>query len=232
MKKKPKRPSSSGGGGWEVVYSGFVLILLCFFIMLSSFASIEEGRIGRFVKSFVNSVSILSGGLKFEPGARVMRQSSDIVDKEDDLAQIYADIQSIRKELQLKDQIGVDLSEDGLLVRISDTALFDVGVADLSKDAIPLMKEIARTISQIPYAVRIEGHTDNIPIHTRRFPSNWELSTARAIGVLRYLLEEEHIPSERLFAVGFGEYRPAFPNDTAEHRAGNRRVEIVIDRQT
>ena len=200
--------------------------------MLSSFASIEEGRIGRFVKSFVNSVSILSGGLKFEPGARVMRESPDIVNKEDDLAQIYADIQSIRKDLQLKEQIAVDLSEDGLLVRISDTALFDVGVADLSKDAIPLMKEIARTISNIPYPVRIEGHTDNMPIHTHRFPSNWELSTARAIGVLRYLIEEEHIPSERLFAVGFGEYRPAFPNDTAAHRAGNRRVELVIERQT
>jgi len=200
--------------------------------MLSSFASIEEGRIGRFVKSFVNSVSILSGGLKFDPGARVMRQSADIIDKEDDLAQIYADIESIRRELRLKEKIDLDLSEKGLLVRISDTALFDVGVAHLSKDAIPLMKEIARVISNIPYPVRIEGHTDNIPIHTHRFPSNWELSTARAIGVLRYLIEKEQLSSERLFAVGFGEYRPAFPNDTSEHRARNRRVEIVIDRQT
>ncbi|MDY6986675.1 MAG: flagellar motor protein MotB [Thermodesulfobacteriota bacterium] len=231
MRKKPKR-SSSSGGGWEVVYSGFVLILLCFFIMLSSFASIEEGRIGRFVKSFVNSVSILSGGLKFEPGPRVMRPSADIVDKEDDLAQIYADIQSIRQELLLKEQIDLDLSEKGLLVQISDTALFDAGVADLSMEAIPLMKEIARIVSNTPYPVRIEGHTDNIPIHTDRFPSNWELSTARAICVLRYLIEEEQIPSERLFAVGFGEYQPAFPNDTSEHRARNRRVEIVIDRQT
>ena len=185
----------------------------------------------RFVKSFVTSVSILSGGLKFEKGQRVIRDSADIVDKESQLAQVFEDVKSLRDNLGLDKKVDISFSKKGLVMRISDTVLFDVGVAKMSEEAIPLMKNVAQIISEIPHAIRIEGHTDNLPIHTDRFPSNWELSTARAVNVLRYLIEEGRISADRLSAVGFGEFQPIFPNDTAEHRAKNRRVEIVLVRE-
>jgi len=223
--------NSSSGGGWEIVYSGFVLIMLCFFIMLSSFASIEEGKVVRFVKSFVTSVSILSGGLKFEPGQRIIRQSADIVNKENQLAQVFEDVKLLRDSLGLDKKVDISFSKKGLVMRISDTVLFDMGSANMSEEAVALMKNIAQIISKISHRIRIEGHTDNLPIHTDRFPSNWELSTARAVNVLRYFIEEGKIAKGRLSAVGFGEFQPIFPNDTAEHRAKNRRVEIVLVRQ-
>ena len=223
--------NSSSGGGWEIVYSGFVLIMLCFFIMLSSFASIEEGKVVRFVKSFVTSVSILSGGLKFEPGQRIIRQSADIVDKENQLAQVFEDVKLLRDSLGLDKKVDISFSKKGLVMRISDTVLFDMGSANMSEEAVALMKNIAQIISKISHRIRIEGHTDNLPIHTDRFPSNWELSTARAVNVLRYFIGKGKIAKERLSAVGFGEFQPIFPNDTAEHRAKNRRVEIVLVRQ-
>ena len=220
--------SSSQGGGWQIVYSGFILIMLCFFIMLSSFASIEEGKVIRFVKSFVNSVSILTGGMKFERGPRIVRDSADIVDKENQLAQVFEEIKSLRDNLGLDKKVDISFSEKGLVMRISDTVLFNLGVVEISEEAIPLMEQMGTIISRAPYAIRIEGHTDNLPIHTGRFPSNWELSTARAVNVLRDFMEKEAIPPERLSAVGFGEFHPIFPNDTPEHRAKNRRVEIVL----
>jgi chemotaxis protein MotB len=229
VSKRADAPSS--GGGWEVVYSGFILIMLCFFIMLSSFASIEEGKVVRFVKSFVNSVSILSGGLKFEPGQRVIRDSADIVDKESQLAQVFQDVKLLRDSLGLDKKVDISFSKKGLVMRISDTVLFDMGAASMSEEAVILMKNVAQIISKTSHAIRIEGHTDNLPIHTDQFPSNWELSTARAVNVLRYFIGEGKIAASRLSAVGFGEFQPIFPNDTAEHRAKNRRVEIVLVRQ-
>ncbi len=94
--------------------------------------------------------------------------------------------------------------------------------------SIPLLKKVAFIISKTSYAVRIEGHTDNLPIHTSKFPSNWELSTARAVNVLRYFTEKEKVSMQRLSAVGFGEFQPIIANDKPEHRAKNRRVEIVF----
>jgi chemotaxis protein MotB len=227
-RRKGKGSIYSEDGGWEVVYSGFVLILLCFFIMLSSFASIEQGKVIRFVKSFVNALNIFSGGLKAEFDERVVRDSKNIVDKEDPLAQVFQDVKKVASDLGLKEKIDVSISSRGLVMRISNTVLFDLGVAELSVEAFPLMAEIASIILRVPHPVRIEGHTDNLPIHTETFPSNWELSTARAVNVLRHLIDGEGIPAEQLSAVGFGEFQPLCPNDSPEHRARNRRVEIVF----
>jgi chemotaxis protein MotB len=113
-------------------------------------------------------------------------------------------------------------------MRLSDHALFDLGVAHLSAEAMPLLTKIGEIIAKTTYLIRIEGHTDNLPIHTEQFPSNWELSATRAVNVLRYFSEAHQISQERLSAVGFAEYHPLMPNDTAGHRAKNRRVEIIF----
>lgn len=113
-------------------------------------------------------------------------------------------------------------------MRLSDSALFDLGEAELSADAEKLLGRISDIIAKTVYQIRIEGHTDDLPIRTARYPSNWELSTARAVNVLRFLLKQKRIAAERLSAVGFGQYQPLFPNDSPAHRARNRRVEIIL----
>ena len=233
MKSKKKKGSlqkndGSAGGGWEIVYSGFVLILLCFFIMLSSFSSIQEAKIMRFVKSFVDAVSVLPGGLKTDGEAVVVPKSAEIVESDSPLAQVFADLKKLAERVNRRNDISISYTAEGLVMRLTDKALFDAGSADISPQAVPLLQKIGASVAETEYEVRIEGHTDDIPIHTKRYPSNWELSTARAVNVLRFFIDNYRIPSDRLSAVGFGEFQPVAANDSFGNRAKNRRVEIVF----
>ena len=230
-KRKGRKNKSEGsaGGGWEIVYSGFVLILLCFFIMLSSFSSMEEAKVMQFVQSFNYAVSsILPGGLKFDSGSTVLPASAGMVDSNDKLAQIYSELEKLSELQKKENDITVAYSPQGIVMRLSDRALFAVGVGAIAPQAIPLLKKVGDIIAKTSFGVRIEGHSDDLPIKTAQFPSNWELSTARAVNVLRYFIESGGISSQRLSAVGFGEFQPMVPNDSTEHRARNRRVEIIF----
>lgn len=220
--------TGSAGGGWQFVYSGFVLILLCFFIMLSSFSSIQEAKLMRFVKSFVDAVSILPGGLKTDDAAKVVPKSAEMVETDSPLARISTDLTALAERLNCQNDVSVAYTTQGLVMRLSDHALFDAGVADISPPAMPLLQKIGAIVAKTAYEVRVEGHTDDIPIKTNRYPSNWELSTARAVNVLRYIIDAYQIPSERLSAAGFGEYQPIVANDSSMNRAKNRRVEIIF----
>ena len=230
-KKSSGRKKGGLGGGWEIIYTGFILILLCFFIMLSSFATMEKSKIARFVKSFVSAVSVHSGGLSFEPGKEILPPSANLVDLTNELAEIFKEINDFTDTYGYDQDVSIVLSDEGLEMRLSNAALFRLGSADLSTQIYPLLDKIGQLISGSAYAVRIEGHTDNLPIHTRKFPSNWELSTQRAVNVLRFFVEKCHIPAQRISAVGFGEYQPLHDNTTADHRAQNRRVEIILLRE-
>src|SRR5437879_9989935 len=95
-------------------------------------------------------------------------------------------------------------------------------------DSLPVIDRIAATLRPLAYSIRVEGHTDNTPIHTAQFPSNWELSTTRATFLLEYLISTGKISPQRLSAVGYGEYHPIAPNNTSERRASNRRVRVVV----
>ncbi len=185
----------------------------------------------RFVKSFSTAISILPGGLDFESGEYVLFPLPDIVDTDSELANIFKDLKKLTGNFGLEGDINLFFSRKGLVMRLSDTIMFNLGAAEILPEAIPLLKKIAFIIFKTSCAVCIEGHTDNLPIHTRKFPSNWELSTARAVNVLRYFTEKEKVPIQRISAVGFGEFQPIFANDKPEHRAKNRRVEIVFVRK-
>jgi chemotaxis protein MotB len=227
-KNGPNRSDGSPGSRWEIIYSGFVLILLCFFIMLSSFSTMEAGKVMRFVKSFTSAMSILPGGVKFESGPAVLSGSADMVDPESHLAKIFDNLEELAQQFHLQDKINLAFTREGLVMRLSEHALFDVGAADIAVEALPLLQKIGAIISKTEYFIRIEGHTDNLPIHTALFPSNWELSTARAVNVLRYFIKNHNIDPRRLAAEGFGEFHPLVANDRPENRAKNRRVEIIF----
>ena len=222
------KDEGSSRGGWGILYTGLVMMLLCFFIMLSSFSTMEEAKIMRFVKSFVSAVGILPGGVKFDAGTTVLPRSADMVDSQDRLARIFSELEELSAGFKKNNEITVAYSSNGLVMRLSDRAMFDVGVADISTQSVPLLKKVGDIIAGTSFEVRIEGHTDDLPINTAHFPSNWELSTARAVKVLRYFIETAGVSSERLSAVGFSEFHPMVPNDSPEHRAQNRRVEIIF----
>jgi chemotaxis protein MotB len=227
-KSGPNNSDGSPGGGWEIIYSGFVLILLSFFIMLSSFSTMEAAKVMRFVKSFVSAVSILPAGTKFETGTVALLGEADMVDVRKDLAKIFNNLDELAQQFHLQDEISLAFTHEGLVMRLSEHALFDLGEADIAVEALPLLDKIGAIISKTGYLIRIEGHTDNLPIHTALFPSNWELSTARAVNVLRYFIKNHHIDPRRLAAEGFGEFHPLVSNDSPENRAKNRRVEIIF----
>lgn len=233
MRKKNRRSRSkesegSSGAKWEIVYSGFVLILLCFFIMLSSFSTMEEAKVMQFVKSFVTAVSMMPRGAKFEKGLAVVSDSADMVDTKSELAKIFHTLEELAYEFNLEKEINLVLTREGLVMRMSEHTVFGLGSADIAAEALPLLQKVGAIISKTAYQIRIEGHTDDLPIHTERYPSNWELSTARAVNVLRYFIKNHNVDPQRLAAEGFSEFHPVVANDTAENREKNRRVEIIF----
>jgi chemotaxis protein MotB len=233
MRKKNGRFGSNESedapsGKWEIVYSCFVLILLCFFIMLSSFSTMQAAKVMQFVKSFATAVSILPHGVKFDPGLANISKSADLVDSRSELAKVFHTLEELASEFNLENEINLVLTREGLVMRMSEYTLFGLGSADITAEALPLLQKVGAIIAKTAYLIRIEGHTDNLPIHTERYPSNWELSTARAVNVLRYFIKNHNIDPRRLAAEGFSEFHPLVANNTAENRDKNRRVEIIF----
>lgn len=227
-RRKKKEQMGSSAPGWMTTYGDMVTLLLVFFVLLYSFSIMDISKFQGFVTSFRQRAGILDGGMTLSDNNlinggligdgpsimnlnRIMREMN-----------IYIEAEGIADEVEL------ELTERGLVVRLTGRILFDLGKADLRDDGKRLLDRIAELLVDIPNVIMIEGHTDNWPINNERFPSNWELSTARATNVVRYFIENTGIPPERLMAAGYSEYRPLYPNDTAENRARNRRVEIVI----
>lgn len=150
-----------------------------------------------------------------------------IMDKEDKMAQLFETVRALKQSNELH-QVTLRKGNSGVVMTLADKLLFLSGDAKLSASARPLMDKIGQIIKTVQVPVEIEGHTDNVPIRTASYPSNWELSTARAVNVLRFLIEQHAIAAEKLSAVGFASYHPAASNASVRGRAKNRRVEIIF----
>ncbi|MFP3912854.1 MAG: flagellar motor protein MotB [Desulfobacteraceae bacterium] len=227
-RKNGSKSRGASSPGWEIVYTGFILIMLCFFIMLCAFSTIEKSKVEHFVASFNKAVSILPKGVKARPGNESRRSLPDIAREQGEMALIFQELQKAKDDLGLAQELSFSFVKDGIVVRLADKALFDPGVAKISKEALRVLDKMGAIISSCEYPIQINGHTDDVPIRTGRFPSNWELSTARAVNVLRYFLDFTGISAERVSAAGFGEFQPLVSNETPELRAKNRRVEIIF----
>src|SRR5438105_8220901 len=137
-------------------------------------------------------------------------------------------LQSIVDGASQAPDVTVGVDREGVVIRLSGSYLFDSGRAELKPNSLAVLDAVAAEIRPLANDVRVDGHTDSTPIDSPRYPTNWELSTARALAVTRYFTETNGIQSTRLMAAGFGEFRPLAPNDTRAHRASNRRVEIHV----
>jgi flagellar motor protein MotB len=141
---------------------------------------------------------------------------------------IKENIKAFLQEKGAEDKVKLDIGPRGLVISLKDTEFFDSGKANVRAQSMYLLDNIIEAISKYSNSIRIEGHTDNVPIKTSQFPSNWELSTARATNIVRYLIDAHEFPPERISAIGYGEYRPIADNSTEEGRQKNRRVDVVV----
>src|SRR5579862_2801951 len=148
--------------------------------------------------------------------------------EETDIATLQAELKdALRKEIQLR-EVALHRESDGLVISLREFGFFDSGSAKIKLESRAALDRIASILAIRTYKLRIEGHTDNVPIHTAQIESNWELSTARATEIVRVLIMDHHFPPERMSAAGYAEYHPIASNLTTQGRAQNRRVDIVI----
>lgn len=238
-----KRGHSGGGHAnherWLLTYADLITLLLIFFIVLFSMSQIDVSRYHKMADAMSNAFSIIpsSGGAAdsvLPPGSKaVIPPVAPMYEEEE---RTYREVSKAVKDVaeQLKASASFEVHEEarGLVISIADTAIFAGGSADLKPEMRKALDAIGAKLAGMNNRVHIEGHSDDIPISTPRFPSNWELSTARATNVLRYLSERSGLPPSRLAASGYGEHYPRVPNTSPENRAKNRRVDIVILRDT
>ncbi len=138
------------------------------------------------------------------------------------------DLLDLVAEYNYDNSIRIDEDKRGIIIHILDKLLFASGNAELSKGSLEVLHRLAGILKKIPNDIRVEGHTDNVPINSKRFPSNWHLSVARALNTAYYLISQEKLSPDRVSIVGYSEYKPIAENDTPEGRQQNRRVDIVV----
>jgi len=227
--EEEKEETTVNTEGWQVVYTAFALLMLSFFIMLCSYSTLASAKVIRFSKSFVDAVSIFSGGFKLEEGPLVLESSMEMVIADRIISRLKASFEKAAEDAGFLGELQLKTVGNDIYMRLPDNILFKLGEAAIERSAYRLLSKISAVFKEGSYDIRIEGHTDNLPISTPAFPSNWELSTARAVNVLRFFHERERIDSNRLSAVGLSEYRPVADNNTREGRRQNRRVEIILE---
>jgi len=230
--RKVKAEKAPNHERWLITYADLITLLLVFFIVLyagsqedsQKFAILAQGLRAAFNNPstsgkggqsavFVGSGSTNQGGLSQQQA---------------DFQALVAMLQQLAAQRGLGDVIHVRQEPHQIDIDLTSDLLFSSGSATLRPEAYPALDTVADALRNKPNQIRVEGHTDNIPINTAQFPSNWELSAARAIAVLRYLVEHDGLPADRLYAAAYADTHPIADNATPEGRAQNRRAELVI----
>lgn len=223
-----KKPAESGGGGapgWMTTFSDLMSLLLTFFILLFSMSSVSPEKFSSAASSIQSVFSGSSGGSTILDGSDVLENiAQQYIENKD----IYDTVSDYLESQELGSDVSVSMDSKGVFVEMKEAILFEPGSADLKDEGIEVLNKLKGLINEFRNDLVIEGHTDDVPSKSGRFPTNWELSTARAVSVVRYMAEVEGIDPTRLSAIGYGEYRPMVPNNSSENRAINRRVNILI----
>jgi chemotaxis protein MotB len=231
---------------WLVSYADFITLLFAFFVVLYASAKADEKKqvqVAQAIDAAFKSLGIFAETTR-KPAMNAISAGTEqpvvpmnIVMGEEVLspARVKDDLETLRRQLEqrLSNQVAqhtvsIQMGRDGLVISLREAGFFDSGSAVPRVETLGTLHEIAASLARTPYDVRVEGHTDTMPIHTAGFDSNWELSTARATRIARMLLDLHTIAAERLSAAGYAEYHPIASNATAEGRAVNRRVDLVV----
>jgi len=232
--REKKQQEETDTAGWMNTYADLVTLLLCFFVLLFAMSKADEGRIKAFMAGFEGGAGILDGGkmLEFEKNIGQMLESAVDGLSDEELGVLQNILQEMVESEQLTGQISVTRNERGIIISLMDKILFDPGLAEIKLEANTIIEQVGIILNMDEFkdrSVAVEGHSDNDPVrYVNMYPTNWELSTARATNVLRFLVEKSDVNPVRISAAGYSFYHPIAPNDTPENKAKNRRADIVI----
>ncbi|SDK43917.1 flagellar motor protein MotS [Sediminibacillus albus] len=247
MKLRKKRRSNKGTPKWMITYADMVTLILVFFILLFSMSQIDLVKFEALAESFKNNMIF-----DYSPSPVPMENPAESTDKRDSeekteedqveetkdaddhqesIDELLKKVTAFLDENDLNNVITANRTDEGVVLILQEKVLFESGEANIIDEGKSLLDKVDTLLSNIPNKVRVEGHTDDRPISNYRFPSNWELSSARASSVIRYVIENGSIDESRFSAAGYGDTRPLVANDSPENWAKNRRVEIVILQQ-
>ncbi len=227
-----------------VTFSDLMTLILVFFILLFSMSVVDAQKFRAIAESFQQRqvFEFLPSAIDFEsPKEDRGEERKEPFDEgeygdeqkdEVDLDELLAEVEEFLEENELTEQISATRDDRGVVLILQEQALFETGEAEVLPGARPFLDKVGTLVELIPNIVKVEGHTDNRPISTYRYPSNWELSGARASSVIRYIIDHHNVDPSRFIATGFGDTRPVVPNTTEENLQQNRRVIIVISDPT
>lgn len=250
MARKVKHEEHENHERWLVSYADFITLLFAFFVVMYAISQVNEGKYRVLSDSLVNAFKVESRADQplptgMESGKTASQTSQDVIKQPIPLRRAQAAAEAKRKQQEVKmkniakdilqalaplvrgGQVKVTQSSRGIAVQINASVLFATGQAVLEGESVRALQAVARVLAGVENSVQVEGYTDDAPISTLAFPTNWELSTARASSVVR-LFADTGVAPDRLVAMGYGENHPVASNDTAEGRAQNRRVTIMI----
>lgn len=247
MARKKKAPEGGGGAGWLVTYGDLMTLLLCFFVLLYGMSSVDEGKFQQLAQSLQNALMGNNGSTIFDqPGIPNEELAGDLSEEEAEEGEAGEDIVVLEEFLTseiaqeavdtmneyfenegLSSEIKVELIEEGLLLDIKETVLFDMGDAKIKPESIKTLNKLGHLFEKMKQDIRIVGHTDNVPIQTEKYPSNWELAAARSCAIVRYYTTQG-FSSKQFMCLSQGDSQPIASNATSEGRAQNRRVNFLI----
>ena len=222
---------------WMVTFSDLVMLLLTFFVMLLTMSSMDT----KMLKDIRSSLNEAAGLLEYS-GFRGITSLGKFIQEYQDTTNLFVidqarlenlvPLEGLDKLMDTTKDLSeiVDITDDdrGIVMSLQENILFDPGETTIKKDLVPVLDSIAAAIESCPNHILIMGHTDSIPIHTKAYESNWELSSYRGLSVLEYFLKEKGLSPSRFSVGGYGPSRPLNPNDSPKERALNRRVEIIF----
>jgi chemotaxis protein MotB len=246
MAKKKKPEEHENLERWLVSYADFITLLFAFFVTMYASSRVDEQKMGSAVESLQRALGSVIAVPVPSRQAGVFHDFANPVQVT--IVPMGAphtkEVEKLAQKLKQKIegpqgkggtkagaqayQVSFLVQERGLVIRVSDQFFFHTGEAAIRPEVQPFLKALGQTLQGLDNPIRIEGHTDNVPINTAQFPSNWELSTSRATTIIRYFLTNFTFDPQKLSAAGYGEYRPVAANDTPEGRDQNRRVDVVI----
>ncbi len=245
MARHKKQHGHENHERWLVSYADFITLLFAFFVVMFATAqgdkskaaqvsesvkkALENGKMSAMVNELLGGAPDKAGKgnaqLKGPGGAQKVEE------KKRQLAELLPSLKVLTHELKKEIETGkldVTMEQRGLTVSFKEASVFKSGDDTISEEAYESVEKVAEAIDKLPNPVRLEGHTDAVPIHTSRFRSNWELSAARSIALLELLTKKYNVPRDRLSIGGYADTAPIESNDTADGRAKNRRVDIII----
>jgi len=256
VSRRKKPASNPNHDRWLVSYADFITLLFAFFVVLFASSQVDKRKVGQLALAIQvafqrlgmftpsgASPSVVTTETPFATAQMIDRRAytedlgrivpSNYVELAPDEGTQHSD--KIREQLQdalanqiRNQQVSVHVNREGLVVSLREVGFYESGSAALMPSALPVLAKIADILLPRGEFIRVEGHTDNVPIHNAAFGSNWQLSTARAANMTELLITKFGFPPQRLSAAGYGEYHPVATNDTAEGRAENRRVDVVV----